>query len=558
MYRRLLPAAVAALLVPLSQAGTGDLDPGFGPGGLVTTPVLAGDDGAEALALQPDGRLVAVGAASNGTDEDFAVVRYNADGTLDASFGTGGRVTTPIGAADDHANAVALQTDGKILVGGYSVASGNERFALVRYNTNGTLDTGFGSGGKVTSAFAGQAGIADIALQADGRIVAAGAHDPGVFSPAVFALERYNSNGSLDGAFGTGGRVTTVIQSAGNGAAGVLVQPDGRIVAAGIAATIFGGSFALVRYNTNGTLDGTFGTGGIVTTVVGSGFAGALTVVRQPDGKLVAGGGLDGSLSFILVRYNASGSVDATFGTNGIVTTAFNGPASALVVEPDGRIAAAGGNADFGLARYLANGALDPSFGTGGKVTTSTGAPAKDLVRQVDGRLVAAGFVAGATLDFAIARYEGLSAPIAFCQGTDQNCPCGGGLPETGCQNAQLTGGVQLAATSYLPNGAGGGTAVLLGTNFPAMLSPAAVLIRSRGGETPPVLFGNGLRCITLPGLLRIGANLASGGSVAFNVTHGAGPGAFHYQLWFRDQPVSFCNPTAGFNLSNALSIPWW
>jgi len=560
MRRRFLSAAAAALCIaPAAWAGAGDLDPAFGAGGVTLIGFGSGADRGEALAVQQDGRIVAAGAAFNGTDEDFAVVRILFDGSLDPSFGSGGRVITPIGSEDDHANAIAIQDDGRILVAGQSKAGGVERFAIVRYDTNGALDASFGAGGIVVSAYPGPAGIAGMTLQADQKIVVAGAHDPALLVPAEFALERYNANGTLDPTFGTGGRAATTIQTAGNGAAAVLVQPDGKLVATGIAATFLGSTFATVRYNANGTLDGTFAAGGIAQTSVGPGFAGGLCVARQADGKLVVGGGRDGSSAFVLVRYLQNGTLDATFATGGIGTTPHNGPAVAIAVEPDGRLAAAGGIADFGLARFAGPGALDGSFGSGGLVTTTTGGGAKGIARQADGMLVVVGTNAnGADADFEIARYQGLSEPVAFCQGTDASCPCGqGGLATTGCQNAQMTGGVELSAASYLPNGLGGGSVVLTGSNFPAMLSPAAVLIRSLGAETPPVVFGNGLRCISLGGLLRISARLASGGSVTMNLSHGAGGGNFHYQLWFRDQPASFCDPAAAFNLSNGLSIPW-
>jgi uncharacterized delta-60 repeat protein len=245
-------------------------------------------------------------------------------------------------------------------------------FALVRYNTNGSLDGTFGSGGKVTTAVVSLDDAAEaLVVQSDNKIVAAGYADASA-GVGDFALVRYNTNGSLDTTFGGGtGKVTTPVGSYDDAAFGLVVQPaDGKLVAAGYAANIDGvGDFALVRYNTNGTLDSTFGTGGKVITPVGSDDDVALALVRQSsDGKFVAAGWSDpgtGFLDFALVRYNTNGSLDTTFGPahTGKVTTSigsYEDVAGALVRQGDGKLVAAGysDNAsaagDFALVRYLA------------------------------------------------------------------------------------------------------------------------------------------------------------------------------------------------------------
>jgi uncharacterized delta-60 repeat protein len=378
--------------------------------------------------------------------------------------------------------------------------------------------------------------------------------------PAVFALARYLDNGSLDTSFSGDGKVTTAVGAVASGIGDVLVQPDGRIVAAGIAASTFTtSSFALVRYLDNGSLDGTFGAGGIVQTSVGPGFGGAAAIVRQPDGKLVAGGGLDGSLSFILRRYLASGAVDGTFGSGGQVTTPFDGGVSDLALDPDGRIVAAGGNTAVQLARYLTSGALDTSFSGDGKTTIATGGGARGVLRRPEGEYLVAGSADnGLDLDLGLARVQGLGGPTAFCFGTNAACPCGnGGAAGAGCENSQASGGAVLSAPVWTPNGVGGGTATLAGSGFPPALTPAVVLIRSPLVQSPAAFFGDGLRCIQAAGLVRIQSQLASGGTTSMNIAHGAGAGTFHYQLWYRSQPIAFCDPAAAFNLSNGLSVPW-
>src|SRR5262249_51395919 len=176
---------------------------------------------------------------------NFAVARYNADGTLDTTFSFDGKVTTDFG-GDDRAFSVAIQADGKIVVAGASLTNPGDDFALARYNPDGSLDAGFGTGGKVTTAFGSGLDHANACtIQADGKIVAVGA-DGG-----DFALARYNSDGSLDGTFGTGGKVTTDFGGQLEEAFGVAMQADGKIVAAGAAA----GGFALARYYPDGHLD---------------------------------------------------------------------------------------------------------------------------------------------------------------------------------------------------------------------------------------------------------------------------------------------------------------
>src|SRR6266540_155863 len=193
-------AAVLGAAPALAASGDapGDLDPTFGAGGKVTT-VFGGDSRAYVLVLQPNGKLVAAGVGPNG----FALARYNPDGSLDTSFGAGGKVTTPIGAA----NALVLQPDGKLVAAGSNNISPSD-FVLVRYNPNGSLDTSFGGDGKVTTAIGFGARAFALALQPDGKLVAAGMGWTGS-TGFESALVRYNPDGSLDTSFGAGGKVTT-------------------------------------------------------------------------------------------------------------------------------------------------------------------------------------------------------------------------------------------------------------------------------------------------------------------------------------------------------------
>jgi uncharacterized delta-60 repeat protein len=398
-----------------AYAKAGDLDPSFGTGGKVTTDFAAGGDQATAVAVQADGKLVAAGTAFTGQFSDFALARYNPDGTLDPSFGTGGKVTTNIDGGGNDATALAIQADGKLVVAGSAFTGAGVDFAVARYNPDGTLDANFGTGGKVTTDFAGGFDQANaLIVQADGKLVVAGSTE---FTAIDFALARYNPDGTLDASFGTGGQVVTDL--GGTDRAFALAVQGGKLVAAGLTFTT-NGDFGLVRYNADGTLDASFGAGGKVTTDF-AGFTDWAFALAVQGGKLVAAGraGFEGNDDFALVRYNPDGTLDASFGTGGKVTTDFGrsggsfDEARALVVQGS-RLVATGNVGpffDFGLARYRASGTLDRSFGMGGKVTTDFAGQTDEafaLAVQGDGKLVAAGLALGqfGEMDFALARYR--------------------------------------------------------------------------------------------------------------------------------------------------------
>jgi uncharacterized delta-60 repeat protein len=360
----------------------GQLDPSFGQGGKVLTDV--GSSGyASALAIQRDGRIVAAGHANVGREQDVAVVRYTPRGRLDSSFGRSGRVLTdfsPTTRTYDRTRGLALQRDGELLLAGESVSSSVDsgRRVLARYTGRGRLDRGFGAAGIVLSRAGPYEGAGGVAIQRDGKIVAAGSGRVG------FALTRYTARGRLDRRFGLGGTVSTKLASFTIGH-DVAIEPDGKIVVVGDV----GGDFGIVRYTDAGRLDRSFGNGGKVVTNLGfitetdgsrdpSGDR-ALNVAIQADGKLVVAGssnalGLPDVWDFALVRYAVDGSLDPSFGNGGKVLTHFVGNSSAegLVIQPDGEIVAAGGGAGyFVLARYTRGGKLDPTFGRGGKVQTT-------------------------------------------------------------------------------------------------------------------------------------------------------------------------------------------
>lgn len=328
---------------------TGQLDHGFGTNGIASTDLGGADDEAYDAAALPDGGIVVVGRtdAAGVQKTDFGIVRYGPDGIPDPGFGTGGVVRTDVLGGGDQANAVAVQPDGKIVVAGFATRAGIDGdLALVRYNADGTLDTGFGAGGLVTTDLGTRADDARaVVIQPDGRIVVTGTADEDV------ALARYLPDGTLDPSFGTGGSTITDF-GFDDVANGVALSPTGDIVVAGytLGAKI-NRDFLLARYHADGALDTAFGDHGAVKTDVGGGddFAENLTVDAQGRIVLVGRATSPTILDLALVRYHPDGTPDTSFGTDGILTADFHGRGEFgqdVMLDAEGRIVAAGYTAD--------------------------------------------------------------------------------------------------------------------------------------------------------------------------------------------------------------------
>ena len=324
---------------------TGRLDPGFGTGGIATTDLGGDDDEAYDAALLPDGGIVAVGRtdAAGFTALDFGVARYRPDGTPNTGFGANGIVKTDVLGGGDQANAVAVQPDGKIVVAGFAARNGiDSDFALVRYNADGTRDQGFGSGGIVTTDLGTQSDDARaLVIQPDGRIVVAGSAGEDV------ALARYTAAGSLDATFGHGGTTVTDLGS-DDVATGVALTSDGHIAIAGYTLGPFiNRDFLLARYTAAGSLDTAFGDHGAVKTDLGAGDDFAENLLVDAHGRIVLVGRASSAtiLDMALVRYNADGTLDAGFDGDGIITADFHGRGEFgqdLALDAAGRIVAAG------------------------------------------------------------------------------------------------------------------------------------------------------------------------------------------------------------------------
>ncbi|MBI3822042.1 MAG: PKD domain-containing protein [Planctomycetes bacterium] len=422
----------------------GYLDLSFGFAGKVTSNFNVSTDIASDMAVQVDGKVVVAGSAFNGRDNDIALARFNPDGSPDISFGFYSQVTIDLG-GEETASGIAVQNDGQIVVAGTVSRSGTGNdFFLARLNPDGSLDSSFGSGGMVTTDFGSlYEGLeGDVAIQADGKIVVSGTTD--VNGTAYFAVARYNPDGSLDSSFGTDGKVTTDFGGTGADADGdIALQTDGRIIVLGQASftnTIGDSDIVLARYNVDGSLDGSFGSAGKVRTDFGDGaFPGGIAL--QPDGKIVVTGAASCtpniSCDIALARYNPDGSLDTSFGTGGIVPTHVAGGneyGGGVVVQADGKIVVGatsvrGTAGDFLVARYHADGSVDASFGTAGRLTTDFGGGDDVgglIALRPDGKIIVAGtaFSNSTGMDFALARYEGVnSTPTAAITGLATGVP---------------------------------------------------------------------------------------------------------------------------------------
>ncbi|MFS8083448.1 MAG: T9SS type A sorting domain-containing protein [Ginsengibacter sp.] len=368
------------LCANLLQAQPGTLDHTFGSGGRVLTNIPGNFGmGIRGLAVQTDGELIAGGYYNSIDGSVWMLGRYNSNGTLDNTFGVNGLDTSSraFRGGSSLAYSVAIQSDGKIVAGGLSNNGSN--LTLARYNANGSLDNSFGTNGITTiSNIPGESVAYSIAIQNDGKILAGGDYID--FNGNYrFLLARLNTNGNFDSSFGTNGIAPEiVIGPTDDEIRSLAVGPDGKIIAAGYSQNSGGNYlFALARYNINGGLDSTFGSNGIVTTAIMA-YAEAESVALQSDEKIVLSGISYNAPTtyFALTRYNTDGTLDNGFG---IQTLAVDGgsQAYAMEIQNDGKIVEAGslvgGRSNFAMVRYLPTGVLDNSFAVNGVDTTSMG-----------------------------------------------------------------------------------------------------------------------------------------------------------------------------------------
>lgn len=435
--RAILRAGLACLALGLSNLATaqaGSLDVTFASNGLfIMSPTGGLPVAAAAVALQSDGRIVVAGTLNNRA----GLLRLTSAGVPDSTFGTNGivNITVPKVSGGPEAFGVAIQADGKIVTAiSTAFADAAPAFTLARLNTDGSLDPTFGNGGITTSTPFNFAGATAFTLQPDGKMLLAGNS----------AIARYDTNGQLDTTFGSGGLAVVASQTV----TAIAVETNGQILLAssqlgntigipGFSPLFTGGSddaSTISRYNSKGSLDNSFGISGKIASV-----AVVSSMLVQSDGKFVVAGTLTGQLApprsgpdtgFGILRYNADGSLDTTFGKRGAVFTSFGKTAPlatpyALALQSNGDFVAAGAagafnnlgqtqSENFGLARYTNTGTLDAGFGSGGTVTTvvdNSASAISALAVQSDGKIVAVGnfdtFAATLVNNFVVARYLG-------------------------------------------------------------------------------------------------------------------------------------------------------
>lgn len=301
-------------------AQPGSIDPTFGVGGIVTTDVSSGGDVARDGLILSDGRIIICGATNS--FGSFLMIRYHNDGSVDSSFGNHGIVTTIMGGTGAEATGMVRQSDGKLVLAGSFASGGSSFSAVARYDSNGVLDGSFGTNGKAVHDIGIGGDVKDVLLQPDGKIIAAGTFRSG--STLFMGLRRYKTNGTLDSTFGFNGTVTRG-PGVENRCFGIALQSDGKIVGAGITDQGAGYNFLVFRFKPSGSPDSTFGTVGRVITSVSVFPSFGADVAVLPDSQIVVAGyaGAAANLThkYAVVRYNPLGTPDSTFGTAGIALT---------------------------------------------------------------------------------------------------------------------------------------------------------------------------------------------------------------------------------------------
>ena len=405
---------------------TGSLDISFANNGISTVDRSTFESNV-AFAVQPDGKVVTVGFSEDLGTSKLTVFRYLPAGNLDETFANQGVFEGTFNAVTNHAQAVALQPDGKILVAGYvtsiqPIKQNNEDLLVLRFNANGTLDNTFGLNGVQKLNLEFNERPVGIQLTSDNKILIAGTEFKS--TTANFFVYRLNSNGNVDNTFGTDGvKRVFITNGAWNYCHAMTLQPDGKILLAGEVKSFTGFSFALIRLEANGDYDTSFSGDGKTTNNIGSTDDGATAMALQADGKILLGGysvTTNSKTALVLTRFNPDGSLDGTFGASGDILMQLGTDYCSiadLCLTPSGKIMVAGtakrypSYFDFFLARFKSDGSLDTDFGDQGVAYTDYEGHYDGITdAQIlpDGKLLVAGMgvkPSNSISEFLLARY---------------------------------------------------------------------------------------------------------------------------------------------------------
>lgn len=401
------------------NAQSGALDTGFGQNGFVVDSFSSDYDAAERVIVQPDGKIIIMGDTGMGSVQKMAIARYNADGSPDTSFANDGKLVFNVSFPKILGNDIALQSDGKIILGGYQWNDVTGDFVLVRLLADGSFDSSFGND-SIAILDNGMAEIGNsIHLQNDGKIIIAGD------SQDQFTMARVNSDGSIDSTFGQSGWIRTSFPVWSYGK-DVHVNDSGEILLTGMTIDGYDDwKIALAKYRADGSLDTVFGNSGTLIVAVGNDYDYGIRSFLLDDGKILVGshsyfGTQPLRYEVVIAQLNADGSFDSNYGTDGKTKIRWteNGEnyLNDMVLQDDGKLILAGRNSDasgdyFSMAKLDENGTLDTSFGVDGKVSGNIGNTADtatSIALQPDGKVVITGYTTNFSdpTQFFIARYS--------------------------------------------------------------------------------------------------------------------------------------------------------
>jgi uncharacterized delta-60 repeat protein len=397
-------------------APSGSIDTSFGTAGVASTDFFATNDTLQSIALQSDGKVVVTGYTTNGANPHLAIARFSAAGILDTTFGTSGKVFQTYNFNGDYGQSVLIQPDNKIMIAGETFNGVGTYNLTSRFTSAGVMDTTYGAGGYFQDTLSAAAIASNATLLSNNDILATFHYAPVTMD---FALLKILASGALDTTFGTGGYVSTDFNGFSDFSYWITTDSSGRILVAGKPFN-FTQDFGITRYTSQGVLDTTFGTAGKTIVDFASFNDSANSILVQSDGKIILVGEAinGGHNNFALLRLTSSGILDTTFGAAGFVISAFTGNndrATAAALQPDGKIIAVGtanvaGTDYFAIARYKTDGNIDTSFGTAGLITTHIGAgnnSVTSVALQPDGKIVVGGYAnVSGTQDFIVLRIK--------------------------------------------------------------------------------------------------------------------------------------------------------